>query len=258
MMKFHEEEFFFEVAREEEKGVFDLDSSALEKEPELQGIRVRLANNPIVHNLQKLMELAGKELTPELQLQFQTNDIYLITHAIGVIRLSGKAKVVELQYNAEIINLDNAKTIDLLPKTRFADKFKIETGLSGTVKAAGNFSAEIPEDLKNSLSGTNLALGGDMELELSTNAKFVGKVKYSIQLPVVQSSGVASNRCTWILKPDENPLLGDQLLVQTVTVPKGTDTLIYSIKGLVKVSKGWLHQTEQKETTNQNIYVKLN
>jgi hypothetical protein len=258
MMKFYEDEFFFQVPKEQEKGVFDLDSSISEKEPELQGIRVRLANNPIVYNLKKLMELAGKELTPELQLQFQTNDIYLITHAIGVIRISGKTKVVELQYNAEIINIENAKTIDLFPKTRFVDRFKIESGLSGSVKAAGNFSAEIPEELKNSLSGTNLTLGGDMELELSTNTKFVGKVNYSIQLPVVQSSGVASNHCTWILKPDENPLLGDQLLVQTVSVPKGTDTLIYSIKGLVKVSKGWIHQIEQKETTTQNIYVKLN
>lgn len=257
MIKFYEEEIVFQFSKELEKGIFDVDSPKSEQEPELQGIKVRLANNPIVYNLQKLLELADKDLTPELQLQFQTSDVYLITHAIGLIRTSGKANVVELQYNAEIVNVDNAKTIDLFPKTRFVDRLKIETGLSGTVKAAGNFSAEIPEDLKNSLSGTNLTLGGDMELELSTNTKFVGKVKYSVQLPIIQSSGVASNNCTWILKPDENLLLGDQILVQTVTVPKGTDELIYSIKGLVKVRKGWLHKTEQKETTTHKIHVKL-
>lgn len=256
-MNYHEEELFFEITEVREKGIFDQDTIASEPEPELNGIKVRIGNSPIVYNLEELMRRSNRELSPELQLQFESNNIYLVTHAIGVVRISGKAKVVELQYDAEVVNVADARTIDLLPKTRFNERFKVELGLSGTVKAAGSFSAEVPEELKNSLSGTSLSLGGELELELSTNAKFVGKVNYSIKLPVVQSSGVASNKCTWILNPDANPLLGDQLLVQTITVPKGINNLTYSVKGLVKVDKGLFYKTETKETTTQNINVKL-
>lgn len=257
MMDFYEEEFFFDIDITKEKGIFDSDKIGLEKEPELLGVKTRIGNSPIVYNLQQLFDLAEKKLPPELQVQFQTNNIYLITHAVGVIRTKGNARVVELQYNAEITSSLESKTIDLFPKTRFVDRLKIETGLSGTVMAAGNFSAEVPDELKNSLSGTSLTLGGELNLELSTNTKFVGKINYNIKLPVVQSSGIASNKCTWILKPDENPLLGDQLLIQTIAVPKEVKTLNYSVKALVKISKGWLYKTEEKETTIQIINIKL-
>ncbi len=257
MMDFYEEELFFDGDIAKEKGIFDPDKTTAEEEPELLGLKTRIGNRPIVYNLQQLFDLAKKKLPPELEVQFQTHNIYLITHAVGIMRTKGSAKVVELQYNAEITSSMEAQTIDLFPKTKFIDRFKIETGLSGTIMAAGNFSAEVPDELKNSLSGTSLTLGGELNLELSTNTKFVGKINYSIKLPVVQSSGIASNKCSWVLKPDENPLLGDQLLIQTIAVPKEVKTLSYSVKGLVKISKGWLRKVEEKETTTQIINIKL-
>ncbi|WP_293957374.1 MULTISPECIES: hypothetical protein [unclassified Sphingobacterium] len=257
MMDFYEEELFFNSNIEKEKGIFDSDIIGLEKEPELLGVKTRIGNCPIVYNLQQLFDLAQKKLPPELEVQFQTNNIYLITHAVGVIRTKGSSQVVELQYNAEITSSLESKTIDLFPKTKVIDRFAIESGLSGTVMAAGNFSAEVPDELKNSLSGTSLTLGGELNLELSTNTKFVGKINYNIKLPIVQSSGIASNKCTWVLKPDENPLLGDQLLIQTIAVPKKVKTLNYSVKALVKIRQGWLHKTQEKETTTQIINIEL-
>lgn len=256
-MEYYEEVLSFELEQQQEKSLFDSDFANSKPEPEILGVKVRLGNAPMCFNLERLMQKSNKELPAELQLQFETQKIYLITHAIGVVRFKGNAKVVELQYNAEAKNIIGAKTIDLLPRTTFIDKLKIDTGLSGALKAAGNMSVEIPDELKNALSGTSLSLGGDLELELSTNAKFVGKINYSIQLPVVQSMGVSSNKCTWVLKPDANPLLGDQLLVQTISVPKETENLIFSIKGLIKVDNGWFSKTKEQETSIQTITLKL-
>lgn len=257
-LKFHEEEFFYKVEQPTKKGIFDKDLPDAEAEPELLGIRIRLGNEPIVYNLKELMELSGSKLSPELELQFKNHDVYIITHAIGVVRIQGRAKVKELQYNAEVVGLDGVRTIDLLPNTNFKKVFEVNTDLHGAFEAGGRFSAEIPDELTKALSGKKIDLGGDLKLELSASSNFVGKINFSVQLPVVQSIGVASNKCLWILNPDMNPLLGDQLMVQTIAVPKGTTEITYKMKGLVKVDKGLFSATVEKETSTFTKPVKLN
>jgi hypothetical protein len=255
-MKFYEEELLFETEQEQEKGIFDDDLPDSKLEPEIHGIKIRLGNVPITYNLKELMALTGSNPSPELELQFKNSDVYTITHAIGLIRIKGRAKVKELQYNAEM-ELPEARTIDLLPNTRFKKVFEVNTDLQGAFEAGGKFKAEIPEELTAALSGKKIDLGGDLSLELSTSANFVGKINFTVQLPVVQAIGVATNKCTWVLNPDVNPLLGDQLMVQTVAVPKGTTEIICKIKGLAKVEKGFFGSTEEKETLTQVITIKL-
>ena len=256
-IKFKDQDLYFTQDEKLEKGVFDTDLPEAVAEPEVQGVKIRLGNAPIVHNLKRLMELSNHKLPPEIEIQFENRDIYTITHAIGVARIKGHTKIRELQYNAEVIGLEGAQTIDLLPSTKFETAFRVNAGLEGAIKAGGSFTASIPEELKKALSGKCMSLGGDLELELSTNSQFVGKINYCIKLPVVQSIGISSNKCTWILNPDENPLLGDQLMVQTLAVPSGTSELTYHIKGLIKVKKG-LFDIETKETLIQKIVLKLN
>ena len=257
-MKFHEEEIIIEMHQEKEKSIFDDDLPGAEEEPELLGVKIRLGNVPIVYNLKELMELSGTKPPPEFELQFKNKDVYTVTHAIGVVRIKGKAKVKELQYNAEAIEIDDARTIDLLPNTKFRKVFEVNSELHGAFEAGGKFSAEIPEELTKALSGRKIDLGGDLNLELSASSNFVGKINFSIQLPMVQAIGTSSNKCTWVLNPDANPLLGDQLMVQTIAVPKGTNEIKYRIQGLVKVDKGLFGRTEEKETSTQTISVKLN
>ena len=98
-----------------------------------------------------------------------------------------------------------------------------------------------------------------MQIQLSSNASFIGKFNLSVKYPVVQSVGIASNSCSWVLSPDEKktPLLGDQVLVQTIAVPKGVDGLTYSAYGVVKVDRGLFHFQEQKRTQEYQIAVKL-
>jgi hypothetical protein len=256
-VNFHEEKITFQSEQIKSKGVFDTDLPDAQREPEILGVTVRLGNRPIVYNLKELLDLAGTKPSPEFELQFKNNDVYTITHAIGVIRTQGKAKVKELQYNAEITTEGDIRTIDLLPNTKFKKVFEVNSELHGAFEGKGKFSAEIPEELTKALSGKNIDLGGNLNLELSTNANFIGKINFSIQLPMVQAIGIATNKCTWVLNPDANPLLGDQLMIQTVAVPKGLSEISYRIKGLIKVDKNIFSHTQEKETSTQTISINL-
>lgn len=253
-MNYYEDKLHFEEESPKrlERSLFDPD-----KIKQKLGIALRLGNSPIVKNLQKLFEYSGKTLTPDLRTLFDKKDLYIIVHMIGAIRLNGSAKVDQLQYNAEIIDVDEAQTIDLLPNTSFKELVKINLGCEGTINGNGNFSASIPTTLTQSLLDKEIGLGGDMKIQLSTNANFIGKFTYSLKFPLIQSTGIASNFCTWVLNPQEKPLLGDQLLIQTLAVPKGTNKVTFKAKGVCKADKGVFWKQQVLETEEYHIEVNL-
>lgn len=267
-MKFFEQELSFTddidiKASEDLKGVFH--SQALEKlsdmsgETENIGVMMRIGNEPIVRNVQRLLELSNATLPPETQILFDKSDLYIVVHGIGAIRLKGKARVKELQYHAEMTNVTGAATIDMIPNTHFKEVVRANINFEGAMAATGNVSAKIPDNLVSSLTQKYIPVGGDMKIELSSNASFVGKFTYSVKFPVVQSLGVTSNKCSWVLNPDEDqtPLLGDQLLVQTIAVPKGTKELEFSAYGVIKVDRGLFWKMETKETDRISIKINL-
>lgn len=224
--------------------------------PTVLGIKVRLGNEPIVKNLEKLYQYSPKAIPSDLKVLFEKKDIYLIVHAISAIRLSGSAKVDELQYNAEVLE-KGAQTIDLLPNTLFKELATVNLGLEGAISGNGNFSAALPATLTQTLLPHQIALGAGMEIQLSSDASFVGKFTYSLKFPVIQSAGISSNFCTWVLNPQDKPLLGDQLLVQTIAVPKGTKKITYKTKGVCKADKGIFWKQQIFETAEHNIEVSL-
>jgi hypothetical protein len=272
-MKFIEQELYFENAELSNGVPFEVEphSKSLklsvnkrDRETEILGVRVRLGNQPIVTNLRKLLERIHGTLPPKMELLFQEKEVYTIVHAIGVTRLKGKAKVDELHYDAEMIDasgevIQGVQTIDLIPHTRFKDVVKANVSFGGGLSVSGNAMTEIPEEFSNHLLEEYVSVGGAMNLQLSTSSSFVGKFTYSLKFPVVISTGIASNTCHWMLKPneDQTPLLGDQLLVQTVAVPKGTDKIKFRVKGTVKVDKGLFFKQHTQHTDEYDLEVNL-
>jgi len=225
--------------------------------PEILGLTVRIGNEPIVRNLKSLYKASNKALPPDLKVLFDKNDLYMIVHTIGAIRLEGKAKVDELQYHAHMPDMPGVRTIDLLPNTTFKDQFKLNVGIKGAISGNGCFSASIPESLCQSLTGKNLSLGSNMDIELSACADFIGTFTYHWKFPVVQSLGIASNTCTWVLNPRNIPLLGDQLLIQTLSVPKGTKKVSYRVRGVCKADKGLFWKQQVLRTAEHVVEVDL-
>ncbi|WP_216663726.1 hypothetical protein [Lentimicrobium sp. L6] len=256
MMKYFEETFEFE---EDKPLNFDIDTplnqsmgfaqiTPTETPGEVLGIKVRIGNEPIIKDLKKLYFYANKAIPADLQVLFENKDIYLIMHTISAIRLSGSAKVDELQYHAEFVE-KGPQTIDLLPNTSFKEVIKVDLGIKGAISGGGNFSSTLPAELSQSLLPQIITFGADMKIQLSSHANFVGKFSYSLKFPIIQSAGIASNFCTWVLNPDDKPLLGDQCLIQTIAVPKGTKNITYKTTGVCKADRGlfWKQQTMQTE-----------
>jgi len=257
-MEYFEENLIFEEikTRKLKRGLLDNTNKSTDIAPSILGIVLRLGNTPIVKDLKKLYEYSDKVIPADLQVLFEKKDIYLIVHAISAIRLSGSAKVDELQYNAEIIE-KGAQTIDLLPNTSFKELATLNLGFEGALSGNGNFSATLPVSLTQTLLPDEITLGADMKIQLSSNANFVGKFTYSLKFPVIQAAGVSSNFCTWVLNPQDKPLLGDQLLIQTVAISKGAEKITYKVKGVCKADKGLFWKQQIMETVEHDIEVNL-
>jgi hypothetical protein len=224
---------------------------------ELLGIRLRLGNQPLVYNLEELARRSGK---PRASASSSGQDYYLVVHAISAVRTQGRAKVDELQYFAVASEPSSLQSIDLIPKTRFNQLVNAGFDLQGALDLFGEMSLDVPSALVDELIAGWVDMGPGLHLQLSASARFIGKLTYSLQVPVVQASGVGSDTCCWILRPNEEkvPLLGDQLLVQSIAVPRGTKTVRYAISGLVKADKGLFWKQQQKGTPDYVIEVQLN
>lgn len=263
-MKYFEETFEFEEDKPLDfNASLDLDETMgyaritpKETPGEILGIKVRLGNEPIVKDLKKLYSYSNKAIPADLQVLFENKDIYLIVHAISAIRLSGSAKVDELQYHAEFVE-KGPQTIDLLPNTTFKEVLKVGLGFEGSISGGGNFSASLPATFTQSLLPEVITFGADMKVQLSSNANFVGKFTYSLKFPMIQAAGIASNYCTWVLNPKDQPLLGDQLLIQTIAVPKGTKNITYKTTGVCKADRGLFWKQETMRTGEYLIGVGL-
>ena len=220
---------------------------------EVLGINLRLGNQPLVYSFNDLCHRGGK---PSL---VSAQDHYLVVHAISVLRTRGNAKVDELQYFATATDPVDLQTIDLIPKTRFNEIVRADLKLNGSLDLFGEVSLDVPSAMMNELLEQFVDLGAGMKLQLSASSRFIGRFVYSLQIPVVQASGIGSDCCSWILKPDENktPLLGDQLLIQSIAVPKGTRKLSYKISGVVKADKGIFWKQQEKSTPEYIIEIDL-
>jgi len=207
-------------------------------------MHVRLGDRPIARNLRTLYE-RGHEDFPEDLVLFDKYDVWLITHSIGVIRKEGRAKVKTLGYEALYDNARKVYTTELLPQSKFIHKAgaTFENRVDYTVEGL----AQVPDIVKMVLEAMNV-LGGDARFALSSSLKMIGRISFSVMTPVVQTIGVGSSLCQWQFEADEKPLLGDQLMLQTVLVPRYTEKINLKVRGYALIKTGWTRTPVRYET----------
>lgn len=215
---------------------------------EVLGITLRLGNQPLVYDLSKLQRQTNKTLSKS------DTRAFMIVHVISAFRTQGKAKVDELQYSAVCSDPWNLKTTDLIPQTRFNQVFKGSLNISGALNLSGQASLDVPSIVTETLLDEFVGIG-DLKLQLCTASEFIGKFTLTHYTPVIQSVGVGSNACHWIINPNEEktPLLGDQRLVQVIDVPSFCTTLNYTISGVVKADKGLFWRQQELRTPDYTI-----
>lgn len=268
-MEFIEQDFYFSPLDSGKQPLNAINSPELLKgapngslypEAEAFGIRIRLGNRPLVYSFSELMKCSGKEFVK----RHRKTELYAIVHAIGAIPIKGKGKVKSLFYEAEMLDedhrpLDNAATIQLIPNTRFKDVLKSNIELGGVLSASGQVSEDEPKTLLDSLISKVVSWGSEMKIKLSASTEFIGSFTFSLKHPVVLSTGEASSTCAWQLYPNEekNPLLGDQTLIQIISVPVHTKSISYRIKGIVSAQKGVFFKNQTETTDTHIINVEL-
>lgn len=194
-----------------------------------------LGNRPFARSVRAFYAANDRQLPPEFA--SLPGEVYLITHAVGIVADAHAERVRRVSYEASFEG--SGSTVDLCPSTRFREWF----GADLTFKAgiAANGEAGLPT-IAGQLSGTVISLGVGAEVELAASAEALGQLRFSVKTPKVQAVGQAATAVTWQLDKDEKPLVGDQALVQTVVVPRGQETLSFQLQAEAMVNRnmfGW-------------------
>lgn len=219
----------------------DLEVAAFAKGEDLakkvkETFNLGLGDRPYAQSVKKLYETSERKLPPKFAAL--KGETYIVTHAIGMVAKQSAANdITILGYKASI---DGAgATVDLFPNTRVRDFISADLKFNAGVAADG--SAKTPELLGN-LAKDVINLGAGAELHLGTEANLVGNLTLSVKTPVIQAVGQASSTVTWQFDKADNPLVGDQVMIQTVLVPKGQETLKLNIQGFAVFYYGLLNQ----------------
>lgn len=203
----------------------------------VKDLEISVGDRPLCRNLRQLYELGNRKVPPEIEV-FDLYDVWLLTHAVGIIKREGStAKVKSIGYQANFANAENVFTIDLLPRTKFVSKLSVSSQTEVALGIEGH--AQVPEAVTMLLEQVEY-LGGDASIRLASDHKIIGRLSFSLMSPVIQAVGMGSSRCEWIFEEDENPLLGDQLMIQTILVPRGTASLKFTVRGSAFVKPRWL------------------
>lgn len=212
-------------------------------------MHIRLGDRPIARNLQTLYEQGHKGFPEDLVL-FDKYDVWLIPHSIGLIRMEGRAKVKTLGYEALYDNAQKVYTTELLPQSKFIRKAgaTFENQVDYTVEGL----AQVPDLAKVVLEKMNV-LSGDARFSFSSSLKMIGRISFSVMTPVVQTIGIGSSHCQWQFEADEKPLLGDQIMLQTVLVPRYTDKIDLKVRGYALIKAGWTRAPVRYETQWLNL-----
>jgi hypothetical protein len=217
---------------------------AAEPAIDVKGLKIRLGDRPIARDVRRLYERSHKELPPNLAI-YDTFSVWIIPHALGAIYEPEansplglqRPTVLSLGYEVDFRHEESAYTIDLMPQSQFVKKIEVGTEVKIDLGAEGN--ALLPTAQVN-LMADRVSLGGGAHVQLAADAHLVGRVSFSLLTPVVQATGVSSSHCHWVLRAHEQPLLGDQMLLQTMLVPQGIRELVYKVRGYAIIKPRWL------------------
>jgi hypothetical protein len=208
--------------------------------------KLRVGDRPVVRDMRKLYTLSGQTLPPVLQVL--PGDLYLITHAVGMDTASNN-KVRLLGYRASFA--EYGATIDLLPNTLHREYFKANLGFEAGITADGH--GQVPDQVTNLLNTIDLGLNA--KLQLSAQAGVLGKLSLSLQTTKIAATGQSSSVMCWQFHKDDSNLV-EQVMVQTLLVPKGQETVTFKLQAFADVKVGWFSST-RLETEEKVVQVKL-
>ena len=207
-------------------------------------LRVRLGDRPIAYDLRRVF-MAGHGQPPDTS-AYNGYDIWIIVHTMGVLSEDGRGTVEAMGYEVSVPDEKAAYTIDLLPRTEFVTK--LEAGFQARVDLGAEGRAGVSKQGPADAGTESALLAGSISVAMSKSASLIGKLSFSLKTPIVQAVGVGSSRCQWHFEKHDKDLLGDQVMVQTVLVPRRTRQLEFQIRGYAMIKPRFYSFAARHET----------
>jgi hypothetical protein len=213
------------------EGVLAPDAAQLSDTYEL-----KVGDRPFARSLRTLFEFRGEPYPPELAAL--PGEVYAIVHGVGIFVRQGRAnKIDAVGYRARFTA--PGSTCELMPGSKFRSfaSFKVNARMEVSLNADGYAKAplNLPADAQV------IPIGADAEVKLGGGASAVGNLSLSLNLktPEIQAVGQSASEVIWQFNRADTPLVGDQVMVQTVVVPPKQTSLDFTIRAFATIDPSW-------------------
>jgi hypothetical protein len=234
------------------EAVFAVDPSAL-----ADTYQLRVGDRPYARSLRTLFKLREIKYPPELAAL--PGEVYAIVHAVGMFVPEGRLNRIDaIGYRAGFN--DRGTTVDLLPAPKFRQWASL--GINGNVNVgmSADGSIKAPAELTSLLTSlAPIPLSAEAELRVGGSATMVGNLSLRLQMQTleIQAVGQASSEVIWQFRRTDKPLIGDQVMVQTVVVPSKQAVLDFEIQATTTIDPGVFHRPIRLDSPLVRVAVEL-
>lgn len=234
------------------EAVFSVDASAL-----ADTYQLRAGDRPYARSLRTLFELRGVKYPPELAVL--PGEVYAIVHAVGMFVPQGRLNRIDaIGYRARFN--DPGATTDLLPASKFRKWASLGVDGRVNVGVSADGSIKAPAEMTSLLTSVApIPLSAEAELRVGGGATMVGNLSLKLRMQTleIQAVGQASSEVKWQFHRADEPLVGDQVMVQTVVVPSKQTTLGFEIHATATIDPGVFHRPVRLDGPSIRVTVEL-
>lgn len=200
---------------------------------ETKGIRIRIGERPFARDLRSLYESNGRKLPPDFEV-FRSYDIWLLTQSVSLIKEGRFKEVREVGYQVRFPDKPKITILDVLPRTEFVKISK--ASLKSEVDIQINGGASNVVDSTERLSDGSESFHSGVKLKTHTGINMAVRLSFSVMTQKITAIGIGDHVSEWVFKKDDNLLVGDQLMVQTLLTPKRLKKLKFEARAYATIS----------------------
>jgi hypothetical protein len=200
-----------------------------EADIELKKIRLRIGRRPTVRNMRKLYELLALPYPSDFAL-FSSYDVWMFSFKVHLLRDGGFQTVRQFGCQVKYPEDEMISIVAQLPESAFIRNLGGSISVSADLGATGE--ATVPQtgwsagDFKTKISA---------DLRAAASAKAELNLSFSVMTTSVIATGTADFVGEWSIRRTDAPLLGEQIFVHTLLIPKEQKALNLQLRAYVAV-----------------------
>jgi hypothetical protein len=197
-------------------------------------LEILIGDRPMVYRLADLYREGHQNVPPDPNTFpiYDRAEFWVIIHALGVMKRRGAADLACVGYIADFGHKITVGTVGMAPESSYVENLRMQTALG----VEGNF--ELPNTVTDLLEAVKTLAPG-IELKLTANVKFVGKLDFAVRTRVISAVGIGRSSCEWLFRRGREDLFGNHLMVQLIRVPPDTSSVSCTAKAYAQIKNWW-------------------